>query len=404
MKGEGLWKRVVAWCLYDFANSSYSAVIASAIFPVYFTTHIVGNERGEGDLWWGRAISISMLFVLVTSPFMGHLADKKGLKRRFLILYTLACVISVALMAVLRKGDALLGFVLIVIANAGMEGALVFYNAFMPDLVSKEFYGRVSAWGFGIGYVGSIVSLLIALYLVGRNMYPMIWLAVALFFLIFAMPSFFFMPSTRADFLTCNSKDTLNMLTFKTLIGEILKNKNTRRFLVSYLLYEDGINTVIIFASIFAATSLGFQYNELIALYLLVQTTAFLGSFFVAKRLDTSGPKQVLVAMLVLWILVTFFCTWIESKGIFWSISCLAGLGLGSIQAASRAMFLSLVPSKKEGLYFGIYSLAGKSSAVIGPFLFGEVSHLFGSQRPAVFMVFLIFVLGLWVLWPVRGR
>lgn len=400
------WRRISAWCLYDFANSSYSAVIASAIFPVYFANYIVGNEKGLGDLWWGRAISLSMLFVVLSSPFMGYVADIRGKKKELLSLYTFVCIMSVASMSFLQPGYLLWGFFTVVVANFAMEAALVFYNAFIPYIIPKELYGRVSAYGFGVGYMGSIISLLLALYLVSRGEYGLIWPMVALFYAIFAIPCLYLMPpETYSEEKSTNRSLKAHLSELFLEFKRILTDKNARLFLAAYFLYEDGINTVIIFASIFAATTLGFKYEELVVLYVLVQTTAFIGSFMVAKQLDKKGPKVVLALTLLMWALVTFACVWVESKTHFWGLAILSGLGLGSTQAASRALFLSYVPSAKEAQYFGVYAMVGKSSAIIGPFLFGQVSYLFGSQRPAVAVISFLFVFGLFLLLPVRqGR
>jgi len=156
-------KQILSWCLFDFANSSYSAVIAAVVFQVFYINRIVGNESGRGDLWWGAAISTSMLAVALSSPFLGGIADHAGLRKRMLGVYTSICIIAVACFPLLRPGEALLGFVLIVLANIGMEGGLVFYNSFLPRIAPADHHGRVSGWGFGVGYAGSILSLLIAL-------------------------------------------------------------------------------------------------------------------------------------------------------------------------------------------------------------------------------------------------
>ncbi|HEB02105.1 MAG TPA: MFS transporter, partial [Nitrospirae bacterium] len=172
-------KQVLSWCLYDFANSTYSAVIVAVVFPVYYTSLIVGNDAGLGDLWWGRAISLSMLFVALTSPILGGIADYAGLRKRFLLAFTALCVASVALFGLLDKGMIIEGFVLIVLANIGMEGAMVFYNSYLPEIASRQFQGRVSSWGFGVGYAGSMLSLIIALPLVKGGHYALtryVWL------------------------------------------------------------------------------------------------------------------------------------------------------------------------------------------------------------------------------------
>lgn len=159
-------RKIFSWCLFDFANSSYSAVIAAVIFPVYYTTVVVGNDANLGDLWWGRAISVSMAFVALSSPFLGGISDYARAKKKFLVAYTLLCVLATAFLALVDRGMVMAGFVLLVLANVGMEGGIVFYNSFLNDIADNEHQGRVSAWGYATGYLGSIISLAVALVLV----------------------------------------------------------------------------------------------------------------------------------------------------------------------------------------------------------------------------------------------
>ncbi len=395
-------KEIISWCLYDFANSSYSAVIAAVIFPVYYTKVIVGNETGAGDLWWGRAIAISMAFVAVSSPFLGGIADFLKLRKRFLLVYTLISTIAVFSFSFLKKGMIYEGFILVILANIGMEGALVFYNAFLPDITEKNMYGRVSAWGFGVGYAGSILSLLIALLLIKKGLFNYIWISVSLFFILFSLPAFILLPKDfnkkTGLFNAAMNGFELCLKTFR----EILKSDNKRRFLAAYFVYEDGVNTVIVFSSIFAATTLNFSKEELIYLYLIVQAVALLGSFVLSKPIDLLGPKTVIKYSLILWIAVSVSSYFVASKELFWFIAAVAGGGLGVIQASSRALFARFVPKGKENDYFGIYSLVGKTSAIIGPIVFGAVSSAMHSQRPAVLAISGFFLTGYLLLYFVK--
>jgi len=388
-------KQIISWCLYDFANSSYSAVIAAVVFPVYFTNVIAGNETGLGDLWWGRAVSISMAFVAITSPFLGGIADYLKVRKRLLIVYTLISVVSVFCFSFLEKGMIYPSVFLIILANIGMEGGLVFYNAFLPVIAEKCMYGRVSSWGFGIGYVGSIISLMIALLLIKTGYIRFVWLSVSLFFLFFSIPAFLFLPEdgkNRKGFFKAGVKGlSLSIATFK----EVVREKNLKMFLTAYFVYEDGVNTVIVFSSIFAATTLHFTKEELIFLYLLVQFVALIGSFVMAKPIDTLGPKRIIKYSLTLWLFVSVASYFVTAKSVFWLIAGVAGFGLGVIQSSSRALFASFIPVGRENDYFGIYSLVGKTSAVLGPVVFGIVSSQTGSQRPAVLSISSFFLLGL---------
>jgi UMF1 family MFS transporter len=396
-------KHIMSWTLFDFANSSYSAVIAAVVFPVYYTNVIVGNEAGLGDLWWGRAISVSMALVALSSPFLGGIADTGGLRKRFLFFYTVLSVLAVASLSVLGKGMIIEGFFLIAAANLGMEGGLVFYNSFLPRIAPREYQGRVSAWGFMVGYAGSIVSLLLALPLIQNGYFSATWLMIAVFFGVCSIPAFVFLPKDEKGASTLIHSATAGLRQALTALREIVRRKEPGKFLFAYLVYEDGVSTVIVFSSIFAATTLGFETRELIFLYLTVQATALFGSLVMAKPIDFWGPRKVVMLSLILWAIVAITAFFVQTKNQFWVVATCAGLGLGTVQAASRAFFVQFIPAGKEAEYFGVYSLAGKSSAVIGPVIFGYVSTTFGSQRPAILSVAAFFLIGLIVLSFVRG-
>lgn len=396
-------KQILSWCLFDFANSSYSAVIAAVIFPVYYANAIVGNETGAGDLWWGRAVSLSMAFVVMTSPFLGGIADYGGIRKKFLFVYTLICVSAVASLSVIHKGLVFEGFLLIVLANIGMEGGLVFYNSFLPEIAEREYQGRVSSWGYAIGYAGSILSLIIAIPLVNKGYFGATWLMVALFFAIFSIPAFLFLPKDKKNGLKMTHAASKGFRYTWNTFRDVWSNRESRIFLVAYLFYEDGVNTVIVFSSIFAATTFGFTPGELIMLYIFVQLTALMGAFLMAKAIDYWGPKKVVTVSLLMWTSVSIFAFFVHSKTEFWVIASIAGLGLGTVQAATRALFAQFIPRDHGSEYFGVYSMVGKTSAIIGPLVFGYISSTFGSQRPAILSIALFFLIGLVIIQLVRG-
>ena len=396
-------RQIASWCLFDFANSSYAAVIAAVVFQVYYINAIVGNGGGRGDLWWGRAIAASMLVVSVTSPFVGGIADHAGLRKRLLGVYTAISVVAVASFSLLEPGAALAGFLLILVANVGMEGGLVFYNSFLPQIAPPQFQGRVSGWGFGVGYAGSILSLLIALPLAKAGRFDAIWLMVAAFFALFSLPALLLLPRDERSGVGTAVAARRGLDGALRTLREIWGRRQARRFLLAYLIYEDGVNTVIIFSSSLAATTFGFGQGELIGLYLVVQVTALLGAFALARPIDAWGPKKVVSVSLLLWATVSVAAYFVAGKPAFWAVACLAGLGLGSVQAGTRAFFAQFVPAGKEAEYFGVYSLVGKTSAVVGPLLFGQVSAAFGSQRPAILSIAVFFAAGLALLARVQG-
>jgi UMF1 family MFS transporter len=394
-------KQILSWCFFDFATSSYSAVIASVIFPVYYVTQIA-SDPGTGDLWWGRAISLSMLLVAMLSPYLGGIADYGGIRKRMLAFFVILTAFAVASLEGLEKGDVIEGFVIIVLANFSIEAAIVFYNSFLPIIVPKEYFGRVSSWGFGIGYIGSILSLLVGLYFIGKKQYELIWIYVSVFLVIFSIPIFLNMPADerKSSFLGSAYKG-MKYIVKKFL--ELWKKKPLRKFFIAYFLYMDGVNTVIVFSGIYASVTLGFKPMEVVLVFIVVQFTAFVGAFVFAKASDIWGAKKVILISLIIWIAVCITAFFVTSKIAFFVVASIAGTGLGTIQAASRAYFSKFIPAGSEAESFGVYSMIGKTSAILGPALFGEISNLAGSQRPAILIVTLLFLAGFFILKGVKN-
>jgi UMF1 family MFS transporter len=387
-------KRILAWCLYDFANSAYSAVIVVSVFSIYYVTHIVGNEHGLGDLWWGRAIAMSLLLVVLTGPVLGALADRSGMRKRLFVAFTGLCIGCIALFTTLEPGMVLQGFALIALANFAFESSQIYYNAYLPDIAPPERLGTVSGLGFAIGYLGSIVGLVVALPLATAHQFNLLWILVAAFFAVFSIPAFLAMPADRPQ--------PEKHVSLSHLLRDVLGNPQLRRFLVAYFLYFDGVETTIVFSGIYAATTLKFTTPEVIKLFLAVQVSALAGALALARPTDRWGAKRVITLTLLLWIGVSVSAYFAQTKATFVAVAVTAGLGLGSIQAASRALMASLIPPGKESEFFGFYALCGKSSSILGPLVFGAVSYLTGSQRAAVAAVGVFFVVGLILLQRVR--
>ena len=396
-------KYLGAWALYDFANSVYPAVITATVFSVYYASTIVGNDKGQGDLWWGWIISASMIFVALTSPVLGSVADKAGVRKRFLFTYTYLCIACVALFSTVEPGMVGRGFLLATLANIGFEGALVYYNAYLPDIAPPEQRGFVSGLGFGVGYAGSAAGLLIVFPLVTRGRFDLAWLSVALFFALCSVPTFLGLPADSKGSRGVGQAVREGLTKFRQIVAYVLGRKNLRRFLLAFFIYIDGVNTIIYFAGIYAKKTLNFSQQELIYLFLVVQMSAFLGALVMAKPTDTWGPKQVISLSLVLWTLIVISVYFIEAKLAFFTVAVLAGTGLGVAQAASRALMSMLIPKGKEAEMFGFYTFCGKSSSVLGPLVFGGISYaLGGNQRVAVLSVAAFFLVGLILLQRVR--
>jgi UMF1 family MFS transporter len=387
---------IVAWCLYDFANSAFVAVIPSTVYSKYYALAVVGNERGEGDFWWGLAVTTSMAIVALSSPPLGAIADHAGIRKRLLLLMTSVSVAGTALMATVGVGDVFWGWLLAVVATVGFEGALVYYNAYLPELAPPERHGRLSGYGFALGYLGSAVALAAALpFAVARN-YAGAFLTTAGLFAAFAVPAFLLLPADRPAGLGLVDAARAGIGQSRRTLARIMGMPALRRFLLAYLLYEDGINTVVFFSSVFAGHTLGFTTPEVIQLYFVVQLAALAGAWVWARPTDLRGPRFVVVCTLVQWCAVVVAAYFVATKGQFFAVAVLAGTGLGAVQAASRAFMSSLIPRGEEAEFFGFYALCGKAAAIFGPLVFGVASWLTGgNQRVAIVAIGVFFVAGL---------
>jgi len=396
-------KQVGAWALFDFANSVYPAVMTTAVFPLFYAGYVVGNEGGLGTLWWGRAVGVSALIVAVTAPLLGAVADRGGARKKFMLLYTLICTGGVASMAVLEPGMVVVGFLLFVIANVGFESAVVFYNAYLPDLVPAEKQGQVSGLGFGVGYLGSALGLIMVLPFATQERFPLAWLLVSLFFLVFALPAFLILPKDEPGEMSVGAAASWGFRNFRTILGEVWRQKEMRNFLLAFFFYIDAILTVIVMAGVVAQETFGFSQEATIVLFLIVQFSALIGAFALAKPTDRLGPKKVLNGVLALWIATAVTAYFIQDGRLFYVLAVVGGLGLGSAQAASRAFMSSLIPAGRESEMFGFYAFCGKTSSFMGPQLFGYAAYFAGgNQRPGFLVLTVLFVVGLLLLQRVR--
>ncbi len=389
-------KQIVAFCLYDFGDSAF-AVLFPFVYGTYYAEKVVGGERGAG--WWGAVGSVSMLAVALSAPLLGGIADHAGVRKRMLVLFTLLGVAASLSFAGIAPGFVVLGFLAGVLANFAFEGGIVFYNAYLPIIAPPSHHGRISAAGFAVGYVGSLLAIGGAALL--RD-WTLIWVAMGLQWLLFALPALFLLPADRptGKGILAAAREGLRgtLSTWRDVLGM----KDLRRFLIAYFFYMDGVNTVILFAGLYAAREFAFTTGELLLLIALVQVTALLGSIAMAKPTDVKGPKWSVRVMLLWWIFVVGAAYFATNRTLFWCVAVLAGLGVGCIQASSRAFMSRMVPRGREAEMFGFYALCGKSGAILGPFLFGQIGQAFGSLRPAILSVAVFYVVGYLLLGRVR--
>lgn len=397
--------QIFVWTLFDFANTSYSVMIVAVGYSLYFKEVVAGGS-GRGDLLWGIAVSLSMLLTAVIAPVLGAAADFTSRRKRFLFGFTLASIAASALLFFVGPGDVAAGMLLFIVANIGFEGGLVFYDAFLPDITTERSYGRVSGYGFAMGYIGSLVTLLIAmpLYAGGfaaenlENVRTSFVIAAGIF-LLFSAPLFVFMRDHRVRFEVRPSYLRAGFGRVADTLRRLREYRNVGRFLLAFFIYNDGILTVISFASLFATQTLGFTLQEVLVLFAVVQASGIAGSLAFGVVTDAIGAKRTIAVNLLLWLAVVVAAYVVPSKEAFYVIGAVAGSSMGASQAASRSLMAQLTPKHHEAEFFGFYDgLCGKASAVVGTFLFGLISYITGDQRLSVLSIGLFFVAGLALL------
>lgn len=401
MKERG---KIFVWTLFDFANTSFSVIIVTVVFSKYFSNQVAGGQN-----WiWGLAVSISMVIAAFLSPPLGAIADVSRNRKRFLLMFTLLSVICTLLMFYVEKGDIFLGFTLFIFANIGFEAGLVFYDAFLPNLTEKKNFGRVSGYGFAMGYVGALAVLLIVMFMLPESSSPdyyyyirLTFVVAAIFFFVFSVPLFLFIrePQTSQIIKTDLIRNGIKK-SFETLKNIFFRKRypSVSKFLFAFFLYNDAIITIIAFASIFASNILNMSDEQVIIFFVIVQSTAIAGSFIFGIVSDHIGPKKTISITLIIWIIVVIGAFFVQTVSEFYFVGLLAGLAIGSSQSCSRSLMALLTPKEREAEFFGFYDgLFGKSSAVVGPLIYGIVSDI-SNERFAALAIGVFFVVGLFVL------
>lgn len=390
-------KKIFIWTLFDFANTSFSIVVVTFIYAVYFKK-VVAEGKPIGDLYWSLGTSIAMIITAIIAPILGAIADYSAGKKRFLLFFTLLCILSTAALFTVGQGDIWLGLLLFVFANVGFEAGLVFYDAFLPEITVPKNYGRVSGYGFAMGYLGSLATLAIVFPFIQAQLIRESFIVAAVFFLVFSLPLFIYLKDTRKNVDNPESFVTIGIKRVWNTISHLKYHKNLALFLLSYFFYIEGVNTIIFFSGNYASTTLGFSDTELLIFFLTVQTTAILGSVVLGILADSIGQKKTIIITLIMWMITVFIAYIITDKSGFYLVGLIAGAAMGSSQSTSRSLMSKLTPPERKTEFFGFYSFFGKSSAIIGPLVFGFVSFITGNQRIAIISIGFFFLTGLLIL------
>jgi UMF1 family MFS transporter len=398
MKERG---KIFVWTLFDFANTSFSIVVVTFLYAVYFKKTVASGEP-IGDLYWSIATSISMIVTAVVGPMLGAIADYSAGKKRFLLFFTLLCIVFTSLLFFVKEGNIFWGVTIFIVATIGFEAGLIFYDAYLPEITTPKNYGRVSGYGFGMGYLGSLATLAIIYPFIENNLIRETFPMSALFFLVFSLPIFFYLSDSRQRVERTQSYVSIGFSRVWSTITHLRYYKNLAIFLLAYFFYIEGVNTVIYFSGNYASTTLGFSDTELLIFFLTVQTTAIAGSIILGILADSFGQKKTIILTLVLWLITVLLAYLVQDKSGFYVVGLIAGVAMGSSQSTSRSLMSKLTPSEKKTEFFGFYSFFGKSSAVLGPLVFGLVSFLSGNQRLAIISIGFFFLVGLLILFKVK--
>ena len=395
-------KEEKSWMLYDWANSSFSAIVAAIILPVFFQSvaESSGVSSVDSTAYWGYATSFGTLICAVLAPFLGTLGDFKGMKKRLFTAFMMLGVASTFLLAVTNSWQGLLLFY--ILGTLGFSGSCIYYDSFLLDVTDISRMDRVSSVGYGLGYIGgSTIPLIISLVLIqfGSSFGIPTMLATkisfiltALWWLMFSIPMLRNVHQKHAidpesNMLAHTMRNMMNTLSM------IVKNKSVFFFLIAYFFYIDGVGTIIHMATVFGA-SCGLESMDMMVILLVVQIVAFPFAILYGKLSGKFGARNMIIFGIATYIVVCLLGFNLKEMKDFLMLAVLVGTAQGGIQALSRSFYGKLVPAEQASEYFGFFDVFGKFSAVIGPALFGLVAQITGITNYGVLAVRFMFILG----------
>lgn len=412
-----------AWCLYDWANSAFPTVIVTFVFSAYFAT-AVAADSADGTAMWSRGLALSGIVIAILSPIFGAIADRSGRQKPWLAACSAVTIVGAGLLWFVAPAPdwALYALVVFGIANIAFEIGQVFYNAMLPGIVAHEKIGRLSGWGWGLGYMGGLACLVIALFAFVQAAPPPFGLdkgaaehvrivgpMVAVWFAVFCLPLFFLVPDKPREGARRRVPPGQAVREgIATLAATFSKMRQYQYrqiawFLLARFFYVDGMNTMFAFGGIYAAGTFGMAVEEVIMFGIGLNVTAGLGAAAFAWIDDRFGAKLTVVVALLGLIGVGVPLLAVEDKTLFWGLGLALGIFMGPAQAASRSLMARLAPAEVRTEMFGLFAFSGKATAFIGPAILGAVTTLTGSQRWGMATVVVFLALGLALLvWKVR--
>lgn len=415
-------KKVInGWAMYDWANSAYSLIISSAIFPAYYTFIAPAYVKFMGRTFERTAlvsysISFSFLIIAFLSPILSSIADYKGNKKKFMQFFCYLGSAACIALTFLTADNIPFGIVCAIIGSIGFCGSIVFYNAFLPEIAAEEDQDRVSAKGFAMGYVGSVLLMVICLAAImlndsmhlGWGAWPtrLSFFAVGIWWAGFAQITFRRLPpSTPSLQMPERSIFTNGFYELKKVWHQLKAYPITKRFLISFFFYNMGVQTVMYMATYFASAELKLESSQLIITVLIIQLVAIGGALLFSRLSKRAGNIYTLGVIIVVWISICLWASFITTVSEFYALAFTVGMVMGGIQSMSRSTYSKLLPPTKDtASYFSFYDVCDKTGTVIGTLSFGFVSEFFGGMRNSVLALMVYFIIGGVLLFFVRQK
>jgi len=403
-------RAVGAWCVFDWANSPFPAVVLTFVIPAYFAQAVVGDAAQATELW-AVMTGLSALAIAVISPVLGAIADQGRARKPWLAFFAAIMAAGSAAMWFVAPdpGDVVLLLLLVGVTVVAFELSMVFYNALLPNLVPANWLGRISGWAWGLGYIGGVGGLLLVLFVFVQADPPPFGLdaggdalenvrmsgpVVAAWMLVFCIPLFMFTPDPRGKGLAMGAAVRTGFAELVRTLRNIRDYPQIWRYLLARMLFTDGINTLFAFGGVFAAGTFGMAVSEVIVFGLILNVTAGLGAFAFGWVDDRIGAKRTIVIGIAGIIAVGVPLLMVESKLAFIVLGATLGIFFGPVQAASRSLMARIIPPGTESEMFGLYALSGKVTAFMGPWVVALVTAVTGSQRWGMATVLPFLVVG----------
>jgi UMF1 family MFS transporter len=367
-----------SWYLYDFGNSAYASVVLLAVYSAYFQGEVVGGA--EGSRLWGIAVAIAMLVVALLSPVLGAIADFAGSKKRFLLFFTVIACLFTAGLFLAKPGMIWIGMGFFILAEIGYRSAQVFYNGLLPEIAEPEEMGRISGNGWAVGTAGGIVCLLIILPLIvlleGTFIVRLSLVITAVFFAVWAVPIFLWLRERAQPQALPKGENYLGVALTQlwTTIRTASQFKEFLKFMLAFVIYNDGIIMALDFAAIIGAVLFGMDQQMLIVFVIVVQVTNVVGAVVFGRLVDRIGGKRSLYLSLGLMVVVIFWLYLNQTQTGYFLIGAFAGFAMAGAQSVSRTMVAIFAPKGQSAEFYGFFSVAGRTSSFIGPAVYGFIA------------------------------